>query len=165
MRSIVSQQLSGKAAATIYGRLEGAVEAMTPEGILALETARLREIGLSGQKASYVRDLAEKTRTGAVDFEALPSMDDEAVIAHLTAVKGIGVWTVQMFLMFALRREDVLPVADLGIRTAMKRQYGLAELPKPEEMQRIAEAWRPHRTMACWYLWRSLDNMGGAELG
>ncbi len=167
VRSIVSQQLNGKAASTIFGRLHAAAgeEEMTPGGILALSPERLREIGLSGQKSSYVRDLATKARDGSVVFESLPDMDDESVIKHLTAVKGIGVWTVQMFLMFALQRQDVLPTADLGIRTAMKRAYGLPELPKPDEMVKIAAPWAPHRTMACWYLWRSLDNMGGADLG
>jgi len=160
VRSIVSQQLSGKAAATIYARVHSAAggSEITPEGILALAPETLREMGLSGQKTAYVRDLAEKTRAGAVDFAELPHLSDEDVVARLTTVKGIGVWTVQMFLMFALKREDVLPVADLGIRTAMKREYGLPELPKPDEMHRIAAPWAPHRTMACWYLWRSLDN-------
>ena len=160
LRSIVSQQLSGKAASTIFGRVHGAVGEgeITPAGILALTPETLRAMGLSGQKTGYVRDLAAKTLAGQVVFEALPGMSDDDVIAHLTAVKGVGVWTVQMFLMFALGRPDVLPVGDLGIRNAMMREYGLAAPPLPEEMRRIAHAWVPHRTMACWYLWRSLDN-------
>ena len=162
VRSIVFQQLHGKAASTIYGRLEAAAKTITPEAILKLRPARLRAAGLSTQKLSYVRDLARKTREGAVDFAGLPSLDDAGVIEHLTQVKGVGVWTVHMFLIFALRRADVLPVGDYGIRAAMQKAYGLAELPKPAEMERIAAPWRPQASLASWYLWRSLD--GGAAL-
>jgi len=158
-RSIVFQQLSGKAASTIFGRLEAAVNRrMTPRAVLKLDEARMRSLGLSKQKTAYLRDLAQKTLTREVDFRALPEMPDQEVIAHLTAVKGIGVWTAQMFLIFALGRPDVLPTADLGIRAAMKKQYGLLDLPKPAEMEKIAAAWRPYCSVACWYLWRSLDN-------
>lgn len=159
-RSIVYQQLSGKAAATIYGRVEAAVGAVTPARLLGCTAQELRGFGLSGQKASYVLDLAEKTRSGAVRFQDLPALGDEAVIEHLTQVKGVGVWTVQMFLMFALRRRDVLPVGDLGIRAAMKQAYRMRELPKPERMERVARPWRPFASVACWYLWRSLDGDG-----
>ena len=158
-RSIVYQQLSGKAAATIYGRLEAAVNRrVTPRAVLKLDEAHMRSLGLSKQKTAYLRDLAEKTLARVVDFRALPQTPDQEVIAHLTAVKGIGVWTAQMFLIFALGRPDVLPTADLGIRAAMKKQYGLPDLPKPAEMEKIAAAWRPYCSVACWYLWRSLDN-------
>ena len=160
VRSIVYQQLSGKAASTIYGRVEAAVGQVTPERLLACSAEELRGLGLSGQKASYVLDLAEKTRSGVVRFQDLPALGDAAVIEHLTPVKGVGVWTVQMFLMFALRRRDVLPVGDLGIRSAMKQAYRMRELPKPERMERVARPWRPYASVACWYLWRSLDGDG-----
>jgi DNA-3-methyladenine glycosylase II len=162
VRSIVYQQLHGKAAMTIFGRLAEAAKAdpMTPESILKLRPARMRALGLSGQKMSYIRELARLTRDGVVDFEQCGSLEDVAVVEHLTKVKGVGVWTVHMFLIFALRRPDVLPTGDLGIRAAMKKAYGLEELPKPEEMERIAAPWRPYCSVACWYLWRSLDNVG-----
>lgn len=157
VRSIVFQQLNGKAAATIYARLEAAAKTITPEAILKLRPARLRGAGLSTQKLNYVRDLARHTRDGAVDFARLPSLDDAEVIEHLTQVKGVGVWTAHMFLIFALRRPDVLPVGDYGIRAAMQKAYELPELPKPAEMERIAAPWRPYASLASWYLWRSLD--------
>src|SRR5712692_809458 len=161
VRSIVYQQLSGKAALTIYNRLADATgEPMTPESILRLRPARMRALGLSKQKLTYIRDLARLTRDGAVDFEQLPALDDAVVIETLTRVKGIGVWTVHMFLIFALRRHDVLPTGDLGVRAAIKKAYKLADLPKPEEMERIAAAWRPYASVASWYLWRSLENQG-----
>lgn len=162
VRSIVFQQLHGKAAATIYGRLEAAAKTITPEAILKLRPARLRAAGLSAQKLGYVRDLARQTREGAVDFGRLGALADADVIEHLTQVKGVGVWTAHMFLIFALRRPDVLPVGDYGIRAAIQKAYGLAELPKPAEMERIAAPWRPQASLASWYLWRSLD--GGAAL-
>jgi DNA-3-methyladenine glycosylase II len=163
VRSIIYQQVSGKAAATIMGRLEGAVrQRLTPRAVLKLSDERMREVGLSRQKTAYLRDLAEHSRSGALDYAALRDAADEEVIARLTVVKGIGVWTAQMFLIFALGRPDVLPTADLGIRAAMKNQYALDELPKPAEMERLAEPWRPWCSVACWYLWRSLD--GAAAL-
>lgn len=160
VRSIVYQQLSGKVAAVIFGRLHAAAgeEQLTPAGVLKLRPAQMRKLGLSAQKTEYIRELAKHTRKGGVVFEVLKDLEDDAVIEHLVKVKGIGVWTAQMFLMFALRRPDVLPVADLGIRAAMKRAYGLEELPKPADMQRIADSWKPYTSVACWYLWRSLDN-------
>jgi len=162
VRSIVYQQLHGKAASTIFGRLKDAAKAdpLTPEAILKLRPSRMRTLGLSPQKLSYIRELARLTRGGEVDFERCSTLEDEAVIEHLTRVKGVGEWTVHMFLIFALRRPDVLPTGDLGIRAAIKKAYGLADLPKPEEMARIAAAWRPYCSVACWYLWRSLDNFG-----
>jgi DNA-3-methyladenine glycosylase II len=162
VRSIVYQQLSGRVASVIFGRLHAAAgeEHLTPAGIMKLRPEKMRKLGLSGQKTRYIRELARHTKRGSVVFETLVDADDAVVIEHLTQVKGIGVWTAQMFLMFALRREDVLPVADLGIRSAMKKAYGLDELPKPPEMEKIAAAWKPFTSIACWYLWRSLENVG-----
>jgi DNA-3-methyladenine glycosylase II len=122
----------------------------------------MRALGLSAQKTTYIRELASHTRRGSVVFEQLLELPDADVIAMLTQVKGVGVWTAQMFLMFALQRPDVLPVADLGMRSAIRKAYGLEELPKAAEVERIAQPWRPYRTVACWYLWRSLE--GGAEI-
>ncbi len=156
--SIVYQQLNGKAAATIWQRLvEAAGGAVTPDSVLKLTPRRLRQCGLSRQKLSYIRDLAEKTRAGEVDFASLPSQSDDEVIAHLTRVKGIGIWSAQMFLMFALKRRDVLPTTDYGILSSVRRHYGFKRLPKARTVTRLAEKWRPYRSVACWYLWRSLD--------
>ena len=158
VRSIVFQQLSGKAAGTIYGRLAGATgEPITPEAILRLKPERMRELGLSRQKIEYIRDLASRAKSGDVDFETCHELDDEEVVRHFTAVKGIGVWTVQMFLMFALRRPNVLPTGDLGLRAAIKKAYGFEEMPKPAEVARLGEVWSPYATVASWYLWRSLE--------
>jgi DNA-3-methyladenine glycosylase II len=159
VRSITSQQLNGTAAATIFARLHAAAKAdpLTPESILRLRPAKMRLLGLSGQKMKYIRELARMTRDGEVNFEQCVKLDDQAIIEHLTRVKGVGVWTVHMFLMFALRRHDVLPTGDFGIRMAMKKAYGLEDLPKPAEMEKIAAPWRPYSSVACWYLWRSLD--------
>jgi DNA-3-methyladenine glycosylase II len=159
VRSIVSQQLNGKVARVIFARLHEAVgePELTPAGVLRLRPERMRKLGLSAGKTLYIRELAKHTKRGTVVFEQLPELADADVIEHLTQVKGIGVWTAQMFLMFSLRRADVLPVGDLGIRMAMKTAYGLKELPKPTEMEEIAAAWRPYATVACWYLWRTLD--------
>jgi DNA-3-methyladenine glycosylase II len=160
VRSIVSQQLNGRAADTIFGRLQAAAKAdpLTTQSILKLRPAKMRSLGLSGQKMSYIRELARMTRDGEVNFEQCATLEDGAVVEHLTRVKGVGVWTVHMFLMFALRRHDVLPTGDFGIRMAMKKAYGLEDLPKPAEMEKIAAAWRPYSSVACWYLWRSLEN-------
>ena len=160
VRSIVYQQLHGKAALTIFNRLKSAAkdDPLTPDAILRLRPARMRSLGLSKQKMTYIRELARMTRSGEVDFQVILDLEDATVIERLTQVKGIGVWTVHMFLMFALRRPDVLPTGDLGIRAAIKKAYGLPELPKPAEMEQIAAAWRPYCSIASWYLWRSLDN-------
>jgi DNA-3-methyladenine glycosylase II len=158
VKSIVYQQLSGRVASVIFGRLVSAVKGkVTPETILKLRPSRMRTLGLSGQKTAYIRDLARHTRDGSVVFEELPDLADLDIIERLTQVKGIGVWTVHMFLIFALRRHDVLPVGDLGIRNAIRRAYNLAELPTPAEMEQIAARWRPYCTVASWYLWRSLE--------
>jgi DNA-3-methyladenine glycosylase II len=156
--SIIYQQLNGKAAATIWQRfLALAGEPLTPEGILKLSDEQMRGVGLSKQKAAYLKDLAAKTATGVLDFTRLPSLSDDEVIKHLTQVKGIGVWTAHMFLMFTLKRPDVLPTGDYGVQAAIKRHYRKRRLPRPEVMEKIARAWSPYRSVACWYLWRSLD--------
>jgi DNA-3-methyladenine glycosylase II len=163
VRSIVYQQVSGKVARVFITRLEQATRgAMTPEAILKLRPSRMRALGLSTAKTLYIRDLARRTRDGHLDFAALPDCADEHVLETLTAVKGIGVWTAQMFLMFALRRPDVFPTGDLGIRKALMLAYGLPALPLPAEMEHLAQAWRPYRSVASWYLWRSLE--GDAEI-
>lgn len=156
--AIVYQQLNGKAAVTIFRRFtDAAGEPVTPEGILKLSEQQLRAVGLSRQKSSYLRDLAAKTQAGLLNFEKLAAMPEAEVIAHLTQVKGIGVWTAHMFLMFTLRRPDVLPTGDYGVQVAMKKHYRKRKLPKPKDMEKIAKAWSPYRSVACWYLWRSLD--------
>lgn len=160
VRSIVGQQLSVKAARTIYDRLTALYDGRTPTPaqLIATDPERLREVGLSRAKAAYLRDLAEHVEDGRLDLERLPELDDDEVAAMLIAVKGLGRWTVDMFLMFHLRRPDVLPVGDLGIRRAVERAYALDTLPDATELTRIAEPWRPHRTLACLHLWESLDN-------
>lgn len=156
--AIIYQQLNGTAAATIFGRfLELAGEPLKPENILKLTEAQMRAVGLSKQKSSYMRDLAERTHRGELDFKRLPELSDEEVIEHLTQVKGIGVWTAHMFLMFSLRRPNVLPTGDYGVQSAVKKHYKKRKLPKPAQMEKIAKAWEPYRSVACWYLWRSLD--------
>ena len=163
VRSIVYQQLSGRVASVIFTRLVSAVGGkLTPASVLKLRPARMRAAGLSAQKTAYIRDLARHTRDGRVVFDELDQLPDEAVIETLTIVKGIGVWTAHMFLIFALRRPDVLPTGDLGIRSAIRKAYGLSELPKPAEIENFARPWRPYCTVASWYLWRSLEP--GAEI-
>jgi DNA-3-methyladenine glycosylase II len=158
VRSIVYQQLSGKVASVIFGRLaEAAGDQLTPEAILKLTPARMRKAGLSKQKTAYIRDLARKTKSGVLDFARLPDLTDEEVVAMLTQVKGIGVWTAHMFLIFALERPDVLPTGDLGIRMAIRNEYKMDELPNAKEIEERAVGWHPYCTVASWYLWRSLD--------
>ena len=156
--SILYQQLNGKAAVVIFGRFTNAAgDPVTPEGILKLSDAQMRAIGLSKQKTAYLRDLAQKTKDGLLNFERLADMSNEEVIEHLTQVKGIGVWTAHMFLMFTLRRRDILPVGDYGIQAAIKKHYKKRKWPKPAVMEKIAKPWVPYRSIACWYLWKSLD--------
>jgi|SRR5579872_3748052 len=156
--AIVYQQLNGKAAATIFSRFaELAGDPLTPEGILKLSDEQLRGVGLSKQKSAYLKDLAAKTASGELDFARLPDLPDEEVIEHLTQVKGIGVWTAHMFLIFSLRRLNVLPTGDYGVQMAVKKHYRKRKLPKPKDMEKIARAWEPYRSVACWYMWRSLD--------
>jgi len=162
-RAIVGQQLSTKAAASIWEKVIALFGGKTPapKRLLAVEPQALRDAGLSWSKVAYVRDLAERITDGDLDLGRLPQLDDDGVIGELTAIKGVGRWTAEMFLIFHLGRPDVLSTGDLGIRRAMQIAYGLKELPEPVEMERIAEAWRPHRTLGCLYLWRSLDNAPG----
>lgn len=158
-KAILYQQLSGKVAAVIFERLRQAAGngKLTAECILRLSPAKMRALGLSRQKIAYLRELAAQHRSGAVDFASLRRLDDEEVIRVLTQIKGIGVWTAHMFLIFALRRKDVLPSGDLGIRAAVRRAYALDQLPSPAEVEAFGERWRPWRTVASWYLWRSLE--------
>src|SRR6266849_1611920 len=156
--AIVYQQLNGKAAVTIFKRFAGlAGDPVTPQGILELTDTQLRSVGLSKQKSSYLRDMAERAARGELDFSRLPEMSDDEVIKHLTQVKGVGVWTAHMFLMFTLRRPNVLPTGDYGIQMAIKKHYKKRKMPKPEVMAKIARVWEAYRSVACWYLWRSLD--------
>jgi 3-methyladenine DNA glycosylase/8-oxoguanine DNA glycosylase len=176
--AIVYQQLNGKAAETIFKRFTTlAGETLTPEGILKLSDERMRSAGLSKQKAAYLKDLAVKTASGELDFARLPDLLDADVIEHLTKVKGIGVWTAQMFLMFSLKRENVLPTGDFAVRMAIYKNYmdrqkaktakksvgdkkgrkRKIKLPSPAQMEKIAKCWEPYRSVACWYLWKSLD--------
>lgn len=181
--AIVYQQLNGKAAVAIFQRFAAlAGEPLTPEGILKLTDEQMRGAGLSKQKSVYLRDLAAKTAAGLLDFSRLPEIPDAEVIEHLTQVKGIGVWTAQMFLMFTLKRENVLPTGDFGVRMAIYKHYldvqrakaakksspgkksatkkarkRKLKLPSPQQMEKIAKRWEPYRSIACWYLWQSLD--------
>ena len=158
VKSIVYQQLSGRVANVIFGRLAAAVTGkLTPESVLKLRPARMRKLGLSTQKTAYIRDLARHARDGKLAFDDLRELSDVAVIERLTQVKGIGVWTSHMFLIFALQRTNVLPTGDLGIRNAIRKAYGMTELPTPAEMETMAERWQPYCTVASWYLWRSLE--------
>ena len=176
--AIVYQQLNGKAAETIFKRFAAlAGDPVTPEGILKLTDEKMRGAGLSKQKSAYLKDLAAKTSSGLLDFARLPALPDAEVVEHLTQVKGIGVWTAQMFLMFTLKRENVLPTGDFGVRMAMYKHYlelqrvkaakkssaakksrkRKIKLPGPDQMEKIAKSWEPYRSVACWYLWKSLD--------
>jgi DNA-3-methyladenine glycosylase II len=162
-RSITFQQLSGKAAGTIFARLKKAVgRRFTAAAFLRLTEEELRGCGLSRQKAAALRDLAGHVASRRIIFKQLPKLSDEDIIRLLSQVRGVGVWTAQMFLMFALERPNVLPTGDLGIRNAIWKAYGLEAAPKPLEIAKLAERWHPHCTVACWYLWRSLD--GAAEI-
>jgi len=160
LRSVVGQQLSVKAAATIYERVLGLFGGSVPGPQELLDAAPddLRGAGLSGRKVEYLQDLARHVLSGELEVDRLADLPDETVVEEITAVRGLGVWTAHMFLMFHLGRPDVLPVGDLGIRNAVRTAYGLDEPPAPAELERIAEPWRPHRTLACIYLWESLEN-------
>jgi DNA-3-methyladenine glycosylase II len=185
--AIVYQQLNGKAAVTIFKRFLALTgDPVTPQGILKLTPEQMRSVGLSKQKSSYLVDMAERASRGELDFSRLPDMTDEDVIEHLTQVKGVGVWTAHMFLMFTLKRPNVLPTGDFGIRMAMHKNYldGRKKkpakptikskqrksakskkplpkieivLPTPDQMEKIARRWEPYRSIACWYLWQSID--------
>jgi DNA-3-methyladenine glycosylase II len=158
-RSIVFQQLSGKAAGTIHGRFQGLYGGRTPRPEELAETSddQLRSVGLSRQKSAYLKDLGARVASGELPIETLHELTDAEVIAALTQVKGIGRWTAQMFMMFRLGRPDVLPDLDLGVQKAIQKAYRLRKLPKPERVLKIGAKWAPYRTVASWYLWRSLD--------
>jgi DNA-3-methyladenine glycosylase II len=157
--SIISQQLSVKASATIVKRLQTLLQGdISPQALLVVPREALREIGCSHAKALYLKDLAAKVESGVVDLKRLPKQSDEEVVATLVQVKGIGQWTAEMFLMFALGRIDIFSGLDLGLKNAMIRLYDLDEKVKAKELITFAERWKPYRTVACWYLWRSLNN-------
>jgi DNA-3-methyladenine glycosylase II len=159
VRAITGQQLSTKAAATIFSRLVALMpDGVTPAALSSLTDEQMRAVGMSRQKISYFRDLCDKASSGVVPLDALDALSDEEVITALTAVKGIGRWSAEMFLMFRLHRPDVLPVDDLGIVNAVKNVYKLRKRPTAERIRKLGEAWRPYRSVASWYLWRSLDN-------
>ena len=160
LKAIVSQQLSTKAARTIYLRLIALFDGVpTPLALERLSDAGLRAVGLSGQKLRYIRDLGARVHDGSLPLHSLETMSDDEVIVALTRVKGIGRWTAEMFLMFRLHRPDVLPVGDLGIVKAVQRAYRLRTVPSPTRLLRLGESWRPYRSVACWYLWASLSNV------
>jgi DNA-3-methyladenine glycosylase II len=160
VRAVIGQQLSAKAAFTIHGRVLELFGGRhpTPRELLDADQAQLRAAGLSGRKVEYLRDLSRHVLDGELEVDRLDQLSDDAAMAEIVAVRGLGEWSAQMFLMFFLERPDVLPTGDLGIRRAVQVSYGLEELPGAEELERIAEPWRPHRTLACLYLWESLAN-------
>jgi DNA-3-methyladenine glycosylase II len=161
LRSIVGQQLSTKAASTIYGRMLDLFggHPPTPKQLLKVDPDKIRAAGLSRPKIAYLRDLAVHVEEGTLELERLPDLPDEEVSEQLTAIKGLGQWTADMFLMFHLGRPDVLPVGDQGIRRAVQVEYRLRKLPDAKRLEKIAKPWRPYRTLACLYLWSSLDNV------
>ena len=166
-RSIVFQQLSGKAASTIYGRFAGLFPDETPvaQSLLELPEEQLRAAGLSRQKIGYLRDLSARVVAGDVPIDMLHELPDDEIIAALTSVKGIGRWTAQMFLMFRLGRPDVLPDLDLGIQKGIQRAYRMRKLPTPKRVVEVGAKWAPYRTIASWYLWRSLDATAESRQG
>lgn len=155
VRAISGQQLSVKAASTIFSRVEDYLGSITPESVLRADDDKLRECGLSYPKIKYLNDLASKVEEGSVEIKSFDKLSDEKVIEELVSVKGIGVWTAQMFLMFTLARQDIFPVLDLGIRKSLTKNIG--EMTN-EEMENFAKRWSPYRTLASWYLWQDLDN-------
>jgi DNA-3-methyladenine glycosylase II len=160
MQAIMSQQLSTKAAATIGARVMALCgdDGPTAEAVERLSDEQLRAAGLSGQKTRYMRDLSARVLDGSLALTEIESLEDEDVIGALTSVKGIGRWTAEMFLIFRLQRPDVLPVGDLGIVKAVQRNYGMRRVPSPTRLVKLGERWRPYRSVACWYLWASLNN-------
>lgn len=161
VRAIVSQQLSSKAAATIFGRFAALFPADVPlsaDAIAELSDQQMRSVGLSAQKLSYMRDLSARVLDGRLNLDELETLPDDDVVERLTAVRGFGQWTAEMFLMFRLHRPDILPVGDLGIVNAVQRLYDLRERPNAKRLTEIGDAWRPYRSVACWYLWQSLSH-------
>ena len=169
-RSFLYQQLATSAADAIYARFlallpsasAAASDAVTPAAVLALAAADLRAIGVSGRKASYLHDLATRFAAGELSDSAVAAMDESALLAELTKVKGVGEWTVHMFMIFSLHRPDVLPCGDLGVRKGVQELYKLKALPKPEEMAALCERWRPYRSVGAWYMWRLMESKGAA---
>lgn len=158
--SIIYQQLSGKAAGTILNRFVALFpnkKFPSPKQVLKIKVEKLRAAGLSGQKASYLKDLAQKFKDGTINPALFKRMDDQEIIEHVVRVKGIGEWTAQMFLMFTLHRPDVLPTGDLGIQKGFQRLFKLRAKPSPHQMEKLARPWAGHRTLACMYLWRLMD--------
>ena len=156
--AIIYQQLNGNAALTIFKRFAAlAGEPLTPEGILKVTPEQMRSVGLSKQKSSYLLDMAGRAHGGTLDFSHLAEMSEDQVIEHLTQVKGVGVWTAHMFLIFSLRRPNVLPVGDLGVRMAIQRAYRKRKPPTPKQVEQIGKGWHPYCSYAAWYLWRSLE--------
>jgi DNA-3-methyladenine glycosylase II len=164
-QAIVSQQISVRAAATILGRVTALMPGgiLTPEGVLAVSEEELRAAGLSWRKVGYLRDCALRFADGTLDLDALRDADDETFIAALVTIKGVGRWTAEMVLIFSLGRPDILSTGDYGLRSAMQRHWNLPALATPDEMKRIAASWRPYRSVASWYLWRSLSNVPAIE--
>ncbi len=160
-RSIVAQQISSRAAIAISGRLEKSlgVKGICPATIRRASDDKLRAAGLSASKTLSLRDLAGRCHKGEIDFDELPNLEDEEIIARLIPVRGIGRWTAEMFLIFCLGRPDVLPVADFGLRAGVQKNYQLAELPGKQDLTRLAEPWRPYRTIGTWFMWRSFGNV------
>ena len=157
VESIISQQLATNAAEAIFRRFRKLYPRFpTTAQILSTRKSKLRKAGLSGMKIDYLKDLARNIEEGRLDMKSLPKMSDDEVIEHLTQVKGIGRWTAEMFLIFSLGRQDVLPVHDLGLRKGVQVAFSLSELPKPKEVEKLGERWRPYRSIATWYLWKSL---------
>jgi DNA-3-methyladenine glycosylase II len=158
VESIISQQLATNAAEAIFNRFRNLYPKFpTASQILATRKSKLRSVGLSGMKAEYLKDLARNVEDGKLKIRLLSEMNDEDVIEHLTQVKGIGRWTAEMFLIFSLGRLDVLPVHDLGLRKGVQMAFSLPELPDPKEVEKIGERWKPYRSIATWYLWKSLQ--------
>jgi DNA-3-methyladenine glycosylase II len=161
VRSILYQQLAFKAAASVYSRflsLLGGEASVTPDAVLALTPQQLRQIGVSPRKASYLHDLARKYVSGILSDPAIINMDDRSLAAMLTMVKGIGAWSVHMFMIFSLARPDVLPSADLGVRKGVQMLYGLEDVPRPSQMDKLCERWRPYRSVGAWYMWRLIES-------
>jgi len=157
--AIASQQLNGRAAASIWQRVRECVgEPFSPEAVLTVPFGALRDAGLSGAKARSLLDLAEHVEDGRVRLDRIGRLDDDAVVEQLTQVRGIGPWTAQMFLLFTLRRLDVWPVGDFGVRSGYRRAYGLSELPDPRQLEQLGEGFRPYRSVATWYCWRAADD-------
>ena len=165
VRSILYQQLAFKAAASVYSRfiaLLGGETGVLPDAVLALTVDQLRHVGVSPRKASYLHDLARKYVTGILSDASIVSMDDRSLAAMLTMVSGIGNWSVHMFMIFSLARPDVLPSADLGVRKGVQMLYGLEDVPRPSQMEKLCEQWRPYRSVAAWYMWRLIESKNTA---